>query len=272
MSKKKSDVLSTVKTKRALPPKPKKVKIVPDEKEEVEDNEAEEVETNEGEMVDIKPKTRQKATMESHLANYIEVFALLDAEIDRKSREKEKGARSFRKVRKILKKMRKEVPQITRSKIGRAQSSTRKESTSGIMMKCSISEELAKFLGISPSEKLSRIDATRGICVYSHLKEGEAREEMLRWGYLNPGGKRNLQNQHDKKAIVPDAKLSKLLRYSEYKKNVAAGKITKKIKDKGTGKTSVVPLSSDSLYYWVIQKLITVHFLEDDHEDGQEEE
>lgn len=255
--------------KKELPPKPvpkpaKKVKIVKTfEKDEVED---------EDEVNEVKVREpRKRATIEGHIEKYDKILALLDSEIDRKSREKEKGARAFRKVRKIVVQMRKELPVVTRSKAARMQSSLRKGTTSGITIQCQISEELANFLKVPPETRISRVDATRALCAYAHWKDDEKREEILRWQHLNPTGKRNLQNPQDKKSIIPDKALVKLLRYENYKKDIKNGKVTKKIKDKETGKTNVVQMTDDTLYYWVIQKLITIHFLKDDAASGADE-
>ena len=206
---------------------------------------------------------RKKATIEGHIEKYDQVLALLASEIDRKSREKEKGARAFRKVRKIIVQMRKELPVVTRSKAARMQSSLRKNATSGIMIQYQISDELAEFIKVPSGTRLSRIEATRAICAYAHWKDDEKREDILRWKNLNPTGKRDLQNPQDKKAVIPDKALVKLLRYNEYKKDVKNGKVYKKVKDKETGKQSLVQMTNDMLYYWVIQKLISPHFLKD---------
>ena len=115
--------------KRELPPlPPKTVKKSTSEKvsekktsKKVKDN------TDEDPTVEnVEPKTRaprKKPTMEDHIGNYNKILTMLDEEIDRKSREKEKGVRTFRKVKKILIKMRKELPVVARSKAARIKSS-----------------------------------------------------------------------------------------------------------------------------------------------------
>lgn len=245
--------------KRDLPPRPK-VKEVPNE----------DVKLKKEKVVkDPTPKPRApkrkpdiKGRIEDHVLKYNQLFELLDAEIERKSREKEKGVRSLQKVRKSLKNMRKEVPYITRSKEGRKIASTRKPSIGGLEMKYYISADLRNFLQLGPKDTITRLDATRAICVYARLKKGEDRKPTLKWAYLNPDGKRDLQNKDNKKAIVPDKALGNLLNYKRYQKDVAKGKITKKVKDKTTGESSNQKVKEDDLYYWVIQKLITPHFLE----------
>ena len=263
-------------------PKAKKTKpIVEEEKsaEEVEDQEMEEddeeqeVEDEEqhGEGDDAPRAPRKKPTIIDHIGHYDQLFSLLDTEIDRKSRKKEKGTRVLQTARKILTQMRKEVPHVTRSREARKQSSTRKKAISGLMMSFSISKELATFLKVPASTRLSRVEVTRAICVYAHLKEGEKRDEMLRWKHLNPEGKRDLQFPQDKKAIIPDKALSKLLRYDEYKKKIAAGLITQKSKNKDTGKKEIIKVKTDALYYWAIQNLLNVHFLKDEVSTEDEE-
>jgi chromatin remodeling complex protein RSC6 len=261
--------------KRPLPPKPlketKKEVVLPlppagVEKEEPEDPDDQDSEES------VARAPRKKATISGHIQHYDQIFELLDTEIDRKSREKEKGTRTLKSIRKILTQMRKEVPQVTRSKEARKQSSTRKETTSGLMMTFAISKELADFLQIPEDTRLSRIEVTRAICVYSHLKDDEKREEMLRWKYLNPNGKRDLQFPQDKKAIIPDKSLSKLLRYDIYKKKVAAGQVTHKTKNKETGKIEIVKVKTDALYYWAIQNLLNVHFLKEEASSTEDEQ
>jgi len=256
--------------KRELPPRPPAKPVpVPRPK-----SKAIKVKSEE-DTVDVEKQRqpRKKATIEGHIEKYDQVLALLDAEIDRKSREKEKGARAFRKVRKIVVQMRKELPVVTKSKAARMQSSMRKNTISGIMIQCQISEELAKFLQVPPDTRISRIEATRAICAYAHWKEDEKREPVLRWKHLNPDGKRNLQNPQEKKAVIPDKTLNKLLRYDQYRKDVKNGKVYKKVKDKETGKVNLVQMKTDILYYWVIQRLISDHFLKDDvEEDAAEDE
>lgn len=254
----------SVSIKRSLPPKPSFAKPPAKKSKVVEPPPEEEVEKKEG-------LPRRKATIEDHIDNYQKLFMLLDSEIDRKGREKEKGTKSLRTIRKILTKMRKEVPQVTRSKSARKHSSLKKQTTSGLMMQFSISKELADFLKVSSDTRLSRVDVTRALCVYVHLDEDEKRDAVLEWKYMNANGKRNLQNPQDKKAIIPDKALSKLLRYDVYKKNVADGLVTRKVVDKETGKKQVVKVTTDALYYWVVPKLLGFHFLEEEPEAEEEE-
>ena len=243
MPRKTAAVAKATSTKRTPPP--------PLPEEELEDSPVE-TPSPSAEAPAKKRTPRKKATIEDHIAHYDELIELLQTEIDRRSREKKDGIKPLRSARKMVIKMRKELPQVTRSRAARAAASQRR-APSGLMVQYKISPELATFLKLEPTATLSRIEATRAICVYSHIKEGELREEILRWGHLNPDGKRNLQNPHDKKTILPDQKLSKLLRYDAYKKSVAAGQVVQK---------NGVVVSNPALYYFTIQKLLNHHFIE----------
>ena len=154
--------------------------------------------------------------------------------------------------------MRKEIPHIS-PQAKKIYYKPRKTTNSGLMKKYTISDALADFLGVDHNSQYSRIDITCAICAYAHIKDDEDRDKILQWAYLNPEGKRNLQNPRDKRAIIPDKHLKKLLKYEKYQKDVKAKKITKKIKNKETGEITKIPVDNDFLYYWVIQRLISVH-------------
>lgn len=207
-------------------------------------------------------KTKKNITIESHLARFDSLLDFLNTEIEKRSKAKEKGVRVLISTKKILKELRKETPYIAHRRRPKNPNAA-KPTHSGFTQEYPISAELAAFLQIEGEEpKLSRLDATRAICVYSHLKEDESREEMLKWAYLNPDGKRNLQSSTDKKTIVPDKPLSKLLKYDEYKKEIKNGKVTKRVTvNKDTGVKEDVVVTSDALYYWTIQKLVNRHFI-----------
>jgi chromatin remodeling complex protein RSC6 len=212
-------------------------------------------------------KRRRKATMQDHVQHYDNILALLDTEIDRKSREKEKGVRSFQKARKLIVQMRKELPQVTRSKEARALCSTRKKNlNSGLYLEYTISEELADFLKVPHDTTLSRIDVMRAICLYVHRKEDEERPEVKRWFSLNPKGKRDLQDPKDRKYIIPDEKLSGLLRYKKFVQDVKKGKIYKKVRiqdaEDDEDDFELVKVEDTRLSYMYIQKLIKDHFIE----------
>lgn len=202
---------------------------------------------------------RRKITIESHLEKYEKLESFLDEQIDELKRRKEKGTRVFTTIRKSVRELHREAPKIANSK--RKSSSSHQNKVSGFVLQCEITKELANFLNIDPETTLCRKDVTNAICVYAHLKPDEKRVHMLKWEYLNPGGKRNLQDPSNKMSILPDSALSKLLRYNQYKKDVKTGKITKNVKNKTTRMVTKVTVTEPTLYYWVVQRLIREHFV-----------
>lgn len=198
---------------------------------------------------------KKRTTPEEHITHYTDLIGVLDQEIERKSKLGDSGIKFLRKIRKKVTGMKKEFP-IVISRKGRYRGNKK---TSGLVKPFPISKELAEFLEVDPSSLISRLDATRAVCVYAKLDPEEEREEMLRWKNLNPGGKRNLQNPDNKSVIIPDSKLSRLLKYDEYKKAVSEGKVVKNKVNKETGKKTKEVVETPDLKYWVIQRLITKH-------------
>lgn len=216
----------------------KTFKLEEEVEEDPQEYENEEVEYENDEEDDTKIK-KKKATIHDHINHYNTLLDLINGEIDRKSRSKENGVRVLQKARKLVESMRKELPHITRSKEARAALSTRKNTSSGFTIKYYVSEELANFLQIdSQVDTVSRVDATRAICVYARLKEDEKREEILKWSYLNPEGSRDLQNPENKRTLIPDKTLAVLFGLPPSKK------------------------SYEPMNYTSIQKYIGHHFLE----------
>jgi hypothetical protein len=191
-------------------------------------------------------------SLETHLQKYEVLRNILDNEIEKRSRQREPGVKILRTVRKKVIELQKEAPKIARRK--RLMTEAQKRS-SGFLKECEITDELRKFMKLSPDEYPSRIDITNAICAYIHIKPDEKRENILRWKHLNKVD-RNLQDPINKRIIVPDKKLSSLLKYKQYKKDVRSGKIIKSVKDKTTGKVDERIVIDDSLYYSVVQKLI----------------
>jgi len=202
---------------------------------------------------------RKKVTIETHLEKYDKLIEFLDEHIDHLRKNKEPGSRVFTTIRKSVRELNKEAPKIANSR--RKTTLNNQNKVSGFVLQCQISPELADFLQVSHTTTLCRKDVTNAICVYSHLNPIEAREHMLRWEYLNRGGKRNLQNPKERMAIIPDSALSKLLQYNQYKKDVKGGLVTKNVRDKKTRVTSVMTITEPTLYYWVIQKLLSRHYV-----------
>lgn len=116
-----------------------------------------------------------------------------------------------------LKHLRNDLSRVLRkTKREHAPKDKSKLSNSGLMKPVSISKDLAGFMGVDASSLHSRVSVTNAICTY--IKE------------------KNLQNPKNKREIVPDEKLVKLLNYK-------AG--------------------SQPLTYFYIQQLIQPHFLKE---------
>jgi chromatin remodeling complex protein RSC6 len=116
-----------------------------------------------------------------------------------------------------LKHLRNDLTRVLRkTKREHAPKDKSKLSNSGLMKPVSISKELAAFMGVDASTLHSRVSVTNAICTY--IKE------------------KNLQNPKNKREIVPDDSLVKLLHY----------------------KAGAQPLT-----YFYIQQLIQPHFLKE---------
>lgn len=231
--------------------------------EEIEDSVIEENSLQESEeIVSEEPKKvralRKKVTLESHMENYEIVLDLLDKEIERKKKEREKGIRSLTSIRSKVLVLKKEAPKISKVK----RKSRPGNFVSGFTSQCRITEEMADFLQIPHDSTISRTEITNAICTYARLKPDEKRPQILKWSYMNPGGKRNLQNPDNKMAVIPDDALGKLLGYEDYAKKVADGKVTINRKNKETLVYEEIVVTDPSLRYCMIQRLINSHILE----------
>lgn len=196
---------------------------------------------------------RRKPTAIEHLQHYDELINYLSSEIDRKCRNMEPGIRTLRKTKKKLLLMRKELPKIRLTKKTFAKE---KKEAVGLMSPMLISEELAAFLNVDYTTLLSRLDVNRAIYAYCHLNPEEKREEMLKWAYLNKG--KDLQDPSNKRLIIPDKELSKLLRYPEYVEKVKRGEVIRR--KKGVDGMDV-RVTNPSLSYLTIPTLLSIHLL-----------
>lgn len=200
----------------------------------------------------MEKKHREPITIESLLSELDEISSLLDEEIEkrRKSTDKNRGIKFLRKIRKRVEITKKHVP-----KVKRKSQLNRDPTKSGFVIPYPISKELSEFLNVDPNSKLSRDDVQCAISAYIHIAPTESREKICRWEYLNKE-KRDLRNIKNKRIVNPDDKLSSLLNYEQYKKDVKNGLIT--IKQKKSG--DIIPIIDDSLQYYVIMRLIQPHF------------
>jgi chromatin remodeling complex protein RSC6 len=137
-----------------------------------------------------------------------------ELEVVKSSGNKYKATRFLKQVMKTLKGLKVDSLKLCKKK-GRSDGVKRENLSSGFMKPVSVSSDMSKFAGWSSEELKSRVDVTKFICEYI--------------------SKNNLQNPQDKRQILPDEKLSKLLSF-----------------DKNTSK--------DPLTYYGLQKLIQPHF------------
>jgi upstream activation factor subunit UAF30 len=109
-------------------------------------------------------------------------------------------AKYLRSVIKNVTALKKTTTKVLKQKRRRKPVDGSKASTSGFLKPVTISKEMSKFAGWDENELKSRVDVTKSICEYIREK--------------------NLQNPKDKRQIVPDAKLRKLLNFSSKDKKL----------------------------------------------------
>lgn len=241
--------------KQPLPPHPEPRVFSP-----LRSSDASESPSSTSNLSPILGRRKKTVTVETHLEKYDALIQMLTYEIERKSKQKEKGVRTLQNLRRRLEDMRHDVPKLNRRKRAPRPEGAPIPKT-GLTVSVKISDELAKFMkleegGIDRSS-ISRNDATNAICVYAHYNPDETRKHIKMWKHLNPDGERNLQNPNNRKAIIPDKSLSDLLRYPSYQQKVSNGEVVRKKKVNG----QEVAVTDDALYYYTIQTLITDHIL-----------
>ncbi len=99
--------------------------------------------------------------------------------------------KKMRSILKELKSLKNDLKKVMKKKVGERK---RDVVNSGFFKEVKITDDLAKFMSCNPSDLKSRVDVTRFICKYVKDK--------------------NLQNQADKRYIIPDDSLQKLLKYN----------------------------------------------------------
>lgn len=199
---------------------------------------------------ELKAKSLHKEiTPDSFKDSLQELYDLLNLEIEKQQKKMIPcfGIRTLKTARLKVEKLQKRFP-----KVAKRQTIKRKSNTiSGIMKQNSITKDLADFLKVEPTTKLSRVEIQSAISIYCNVKDKD-KPSYQRWGYLNVDGARCLQDPINKKFIIPDECLSKLFDYENYKKRIAEGKIT--VINKKTGLPKIVV--DDRLQYFTISTLI----------------
>ena len=146
----------------------------------------------------VATKKRFTPNKETILATFDEIILMIESEINnlRENQNKNKGIKFLRSLNKKLKILKNHSSRVIKQK----NPSTRKNSNnnSGFLKPVQISNDMAKFTGWNPNELKSRVDVTKYLCKY--IRDNE------------------LQDPKDKRNIIMDSKLSKLLNY-DAKKN-----------------------------------------------------
>lgn len=141
-------------------------------------------------------KSRQVPTKESVVESFDDLVELVEAEINRlrEIQNKAKGVKFLRSLNKRIKSLRSQTARVMKQ---RQRTNRKNNNNSGFLKPVRISNDMAKFTGWDASELRSRVDVTKHICKY--IRENE------------------LQNPADRRQILADSKLSKLLSYDSKK-------------------------------------------------------
>jgi chromatin remodeling complex protein RSC6 len=189
----KKTVTKKAPVKKAAPKKEEEV-VVEDE---VVDEPSSEEAVEDG---DSKSKKRQLPTKESIATEFDDLIKSIESEIVniRESKTKAKGVKFLRTLNKRLKSLKAQT-----GRLKHRNSSVKRDVTnntnSGFLKPVKISTEMAKFTGWDANELRSRVDVTKYLCNY--IKEN------------------SLQNPKDRREIIADAKLAKLIKYDSKKES-----------------------------------------------------
>jgi upstream activation factor subunit UAF30 len=161
------------------------------------------------------PSSRRHTLEREELENYFDHYIkVLESELDqsRENKNRKVNVRTWRLLLNEIRRLKTVSLRVMKKPKRRSENAQ-----SGFMKPVHISQEMAEFAGWSTSDLKSRVDVTKYICNY--IKE------------------HNLQNPEDRRQIVADERLSKLLKHDA---------------------------SSDTpLTYYLLQKKIQPHFLLD---------
>ena len=187
----KTSKASKAKASKASKAKAKKEKVVKEVEPEVSD-----VDDTVDDTVDDASSVKKKRlvpTKETIATEFDDLVGVIDEEIARlrESPGKAKGVKFLRSLGKKIKSLRGHSVRVMKQK----QKTNRKNNTnSGFLKPVIISKDMAKFTGWNPEELRSRVDVTKYICKY--IRDND------------------LQNPEDRRQILADKKLAKLLEYS----------------------------------------------------------
>ena len=161
-------------------------------------------------------KKRVAPTRDSVMTIFDELISAIETEVEvlRDSSNKSKGIKFLRTHGKKLKTLKAQAARIISKRVpGQRKAGT--NTSSGFLKPVPISKEMSKFTGWDIKDPKSRVDVTKFLCNYIRQNK--------------------LQNEKDKRQILPDTKLCKLLNFDP--------------------KTSSQPLT-----YFHLQSLLKAHF------------
>ena len=134
------------------------------------------------------PKTKTVLSKEQYMDSFDSVLSLLDTEVSNLKAGKHVNVKFLKSLTTQIKTLKRQGNKLVKNKRGERKTNAVQ---SGFLKPVSISDELRKFAGWDKDELHSRVDVTKFICDY--IKE------------------KDLQNPQDRRQIVPDTKLKKIL-------------------------------------------------------------
>ena len=187
----KEDAVKKTSTKEEAVPAP--TQFVDDDEHVVEDEDEEDDGSS--------SKKRVPPSRETIMQSFEDIIGIIESEIEslREGDNKTKGIKFLRTLNKKLKILKNHSGRIIKNKKTTVRKTT-SNNNSGFLKPVQISKEMAKFTGWDSEQLRSRVDVTKFLCNY--IKEN------------------SLQNPTDRRQILADAKLSKLLKYDVKKEGV----------------------------------------------------
>ena len=146
-----------------------------------------------------------EATRESIVMWFDKAISDVDNQVKALRRSKCPGGKFLKSLNKTLKGLKSKSVRVMGKKPKK-----RTNVNSGFLKQVPISSEMSKFIGCGTGELKSRVDVTKCIC--SYIKD------------------HNLQNPKDKREILPDSKLKKLLRWSSKDEPLTYYRVQSKLK------------------------------------------
>ena len=144
------------------------------------------------EIEEQKVRTRRVVDRTSVIDDFDNILSAIDTEVDSlRNDDGKKRTTGIKFLRNLVKRVRILKNDASKVMKTRKTGNRPKNTTSGFMKPVNISTEMANFAGWERDKRVSRVDVTKFICDYIKRKE--------------------LQNPSDRRIIVPDGKLKKLL-------------------------------------------------------------